>query len=157
MLHANQTFGPLYDFIEALRNWAIVEKFDFRWKFSDSQRAKANCVHPDCPFTIRCNYYEKEAIVKVTVLVSNHNCIGNPTTARSQASRLDWLLGALPLVITVHPTTTTKSIIDAINIHYGHTIEAQQARRVRKEILNTKSKKLLVDYTKVPAYIRALR
>jgi hypothetical protein len=111
---------------------------------SVSQRAKANCVHhPDCPFTIRCNYYEEKAIAKVTVLVSNHDCIGNPTTSRSQASRLDWLLGALLLVMTVDQTTTTKSIIDAINIHYGHTIETQQARRVEKEILNTKSEKLV--------------
>src|SRR5271167_3895849 len=99
MLHINQTFGSLCDFKEALRNWAIVEKFNFRWKFSDSQRAKAICVHPDCPFTVRCNFYEKKAIAKVTVLVSDHNCIGNPTTPRSQASRVDWLLGALPLVM----------------------------------------------------------
>jgi hypothetical protein len=81
MLRVNQAFGSLFDFKEALHNWAIVEKFDFRWKFSDSQRVKANCVHSDCPFTIRCNYYEK-AIAKVTVFVSNPNCIDNPTTAR---------------------------------------------------------------------------
>jgi hypothetical protein len=131
MLQINQTFDSLPDFKEALRNWAIVEKFNFRWKFSDSQCAKANCVHhPDCQFTVRCNYYDKKAIAKITVLNSNHNCMGNPTIPRSQASRLDWLLGALPLVMTMDPTTTTKSIIDAINIHYGHIIEAQQARRV---------------------------
>jgi hypothetical protein len=41
----------------------IVDNFDFRWKFSDSTRAKANCVHaPNCKFTIRCNYYATAAM-----------------------------------------------------------------------------------------------
>ena len=128
MLHINQTFGSLRDFKEALRNWAITDNFDFRWKFSDGTRAKANCVHhPTCKFTVRCNYYAAKAIASITVLVPDHNCTGNPTGIRSQASRMDWLLGALPLVLTVDPTTTTKSIIDAINLHYCYVIELQQA------------------------------
>jgi hypothetical protein len=79
-----------------------------------------------------------------------------PTAYRS-TSGLDWLLGAFPLVIKVDPTTTTKSIINAINIHYRHVIESQQARHVRKEMLNTKHEKLVVNYTKILAYIYALR
>jgi hypothetical protein len=76
MLHINQTFESLCDFKEALRNWAIVAKFDYWWQFSDSQRAKANCVHPNCQFTVRCNYYEKKAIARILVLNSDHNCMG---------------------------------------------------------------------------------
>ena len=90
MLHVNQTFESIPDFKEALRNWAIVDNFDFRWKFSDSTRAKANCAHaPDCKFTVRCNYYAVKAVARVTILQANHNCTSNPTVARSQASKLD--------------------------------------------------------------------
>ena len=128
MLHVNQTFESIPDFKEALQNWAIVDNFNYRWRFSDSTRAKANCVHaPDCKFIVRRNYYAAKAVARVTILQANHNCTGNPTVARSQASRLDWLQGALPLVLTVDPTTTTNAIIDAIQLHYSYTIENRQA------------------------------
>jgi hypothetical protein len=89
MLKVNQTFEFIRDFKEALWKWAIIVNFDFRWQFSDSTRAKANCVHnPACLFTVRCNYYAKKAIAQITVLEPNHNCTGNPTGSRSQASTL---------------------------------------------------------------------
>ena len=34
-LQINQTFLSLRDFKEALRNWAIIDHFEFRWLFSD--------------------------------------------------------------------------------------------------------------------------
>jgi hypothetical protein len=155
-LQVHQTFLSIQDFKEALRNWAIVDHFEFRWSFSDSQRAKAICVHKGCPFTVRYNWYEKTSIAQVTVLVSDHNCIGNPIIKRSQASKLDWILGALPIVLTVDPTTTTTAIIDAIRLHYGHLILQQQAQRARREILNANNEELVADYTRIPAYLWAL-
>jgi hypothetical protein len=70
-LQINQTFLFLSDFKEAMRNWAIVHHFEYRWAFSDSQRAKAVCVHaPGCLFAVRCNWYKALSIARVTVLVS---------------------------------------------------------------------------------------
>ena len=84
MLHVNQTFESILDFKEALQNQAIVDNFDFRWKFSDSTHAKANYVHtPNCKFIVQCNYYAAKAVARVTILQANHNCTGNPTIARS--------------------------------------------------------------------------
>ena len=157
ILQVNQRFGSISDFKEALRNWAVADGFDFRWQFSDNTCAKANCVHhPSCKFTVQCNYYAQKAIAQITVLAADHNCTGNPTVPRSQASRLDWLLGALPLILTVDTTTTTKSIIDAINLHHSHTIEQRQAQCVQNAILEVTNEKLVVDYTKILAYIQAL-
>ena len=121
-LKINQLFGSLRDFKESLRIWALTEHFDYRWAFSDSVRAKAVCAYNECPFTVRCNWYSEKDFARITVLVSNHNCIGNPPVERSLASRLDWLLGVLPTVMKVDATTTTHSIIDAIALHYGYRI-----------------------------------
>src|SRR5579859_1011167 len=88
-LKINQLFGSLRDFKESLCIWALTEHFDYRWAFSDSVRAKAICVHKECLFTVRCNWYSKKGFARITVLVSNHNCIGNPPVERSLASRLD--------------------------------------------------------------------
>jgi hypothetical protein len=56
-LSYGQCFEPLAGFKEALRNWAIVDHFEYRWAFSKSSRCQATCVHKDCNFTIRCNNY----------------------------------------------------------------------------------------------------
>jgi hypothetical protein len=92
----------------------------------------------------------------VTVLVSNHNCIGNPPVERSLASRVEWLQGALLGIMKVDATTTTSSIIDAIALHYGYRIQTRQAQRVRNAILSATHKELVADYSKIPAYLQAL-
>ena len=155
-LQINETFLSLRDFKEGLRNWAIIDHFEYRWLFSDSQRAKAVCVYKGCLFAVRCNWYEVKKIARVTGIISNHNCTGNPVVKRSQASRVDWILGALPTVLTVGPTTTSLAIIEAIKLHYRHLVPKQQAQRARRAILNATNEELVADYTRVPAYLRAL-
>ena len=122
-LTINQVFGSLRDFKESLRIWAVSEHFAYRWAFSDTARAKAICAHKDCPFTVRCNWYEKKEIARITVLVSIHTCIGNPPVERSVTDSVDWILGALSTVMKVDGTTTTTAIVDAIALHHGYTIK----------------------------------
>jgi len=76
---------------------------------------------------VRCNWYEAQSIARITVLISYHNCTGNPVVSRSQTSRVDWILGALPSILTVGPTTTPLAIIEAIKLHYKHLVLMQQA------------------------------
>ena len=68
---------------------------------------------------------------------------------------MDWILGALPTVLTVGPTMTPLAIIEAIKLHYGQLVPKQQAQHVRRVILNATNEEL-VDYTRIPAYLRAL-
>src|SRR5277367_5029420 len=68
-MHVGQVFEISAAFKEALRNWAIVDYFEYRWAFSDSQRCKAVCVRRDCTFTVRCNAYPAKECAKVTILV----------------------------------------------------------------------------------------
>jgi MuDR family transposase len=44
-MQVGQVYGSIDGFKGALRNWAIADHFEYRWKFSDSQRCKAVCVH----------------------------------------------------------------------------------------------------------------
>jgi MuDR family transposase len=118
-LYVNVQFPSMADFKLALRNWAIVDKFEYRWSFCDTTRARAVCVHKQCPFTIRCNWYPKIAVAKVTVVVRDHNCIGEGIVQRSVASQLSWLITSVPSIMTIDSSTTTLSIINTINLHYG--------------------------------------
>jgi sorbitol-specific phosphotransferase system component IIBC len=80
-LSYGQCFESLAGFKEALRNWAIVDHFEYRWAFSESSRCQATCVHKDCNFTIRCNSYPQKEHAKITVLVPDHTCAGNTPVA----------------------------------------------------------------------------
>ena len=66
-MHVGQVFESIDNFKEALRIWAIVDHFEYRWPFSDSQRCKAICVHKDCDFAVRCNAYPAQGCAKVTI------------------------------------------------------------------------------------------
>jgi MuDR family transposase len=96
LIYIGQVFESLNGFKEALRNWAIVDHFEYRWSFSDSQRCKAVCVHKGCDFAVRCNAYPAKGCAKLTVLVPNHTYAGSAPIARSQASRVDWLEQVVP-------------------------------------------------------------
>jgi hypothetical protein len=80
-LYVGQVFESINGFKEALRNWAILDHFEYYWPFSDSQRCKAVCVHKNCDFTVRCNAYLDQDCAKVTVLVVYHNCASNAPIA----------------------------------------------------------------------------
>jgi hypothetical protein len=118
-LQINETFLSLCDFKEGLHNWAIIDHFEYHWLFSDSQHAKAVCVHKGCLFAVHCNWYKVKKIARVTGIISKNNCTGNPVVKQLQASRVDWILGAFPTILTVGPTTTPLAIIKAIKLHYG--------------------------------------
>jgi hypothetical protein len=113
-------------------------------------------VHPDCKFTVRCNNYPKKECAKITVLVLDHTCAGHALVARSQANRVEWLEQMVPTIMTVDANTKSKAIVDAVNLHFRHRINTQQAQRVRKKLLSLSTEQLAADYTQVPAYIQAL-
>jgi hypothetical protein len=155
-LSQGQCFESLPGFKEALRNWAIVDHFEYRWAFSELSRCQAICVHKDCNFTIRCNNYPQKECAKITVLVPDHTCAGNAPIARSQASRVDWLEQIVPTIMTVDVNTKSRAIVDTINLHYQHRINIQQAQRVRKKLLSLSTERLVADYSQVPAYLKML-
>lgn len=152
-IQVQQVYSSIDGFKEALRNWAIAGHFEYRWKFSDNQRCKAICVHENCDFTVRCNAYPLKDSAKVTVLYPDYNCAGNAPVPRAQASRLDWLQQVVPTILKVDAKTTSKAIVDAVNLRFGHTIKVQQAQRVWKLILNATNEQLVADYSKILEYL----
>ena len=90
-MQVNQVYSSINGFKEALRNWAIADHFEYRWKFSDSERCKAVCVHENCDFAVRCNAYPLKDCAKVTVLFLNRGCTSNTPVPQAQASWVDWL------------------------------------------------------------------
>jgi hypothetical protein len=105
---------------------------------------------------VRCNTYPAKECTKVTILLLNHYCAGSAPIAHTQASRLDWLQQVVPTILKVEAKTTSKAIVDAVQLHFQHTIAAKQAQYVQKLILNASQEHLVADYSKILKYLQAL-
>ncbi|KAL8656034.1 MAG: hypothetical protein Q9210_000522 [Variospora velana] len=138
----DSTFTSLLAFKAALRTWAIERNFTPHILDSDSHRVRAGCrSSPNCPFRIRCNWNEKQRIAKVTTCEDVHNCVTSTTDSnvhqnikRAESGRLKFLLEAVPQLLDVTVTTTTTSIIDAVQRRYGQKIPLRQAQKVKREL-----------------------
>ncbi|KAL8836032.1 MAG: hypothetical protein Q9170_003077 [Blastenia crenularia] len=135
-------FPSLLAFKTALRQWAIERNFTPHILDSDSHRVRAGCrSSPNCPFRIRCNWNEKRRIAKVTTCEDVHNCISTTTETaahqdikRAETGRLKFLVEAVPQLLDVTTTTTTNSIIEAVEARYGQRIPLRQAQKVKREL-----------------------
>jgi hypothetical protein len=104
---------------------------------------------------VRCNAYPAKECTKVTILLLDHYCAGSAPIAYAQASRLDWLQQVVPTILKVEAKTTSKAIVDAVQLHFQHTIAAKQAQYVQKLILNASQEHLVADYSKILKYLQA--
>jgi MULE transposase domain len=65
--------------------------------------------------------------VKVTILLLDHHCACSAPIAHAQASWLDWLQQVALTILKVEAKTTSKAIVDTVQLHFEHTIAAKQA------------------------------
>ena len=99
----------------------------------------------NCPFRIRANYYEKKGYAKVTTCDNVHTCTSSSARPASQdikraeASKLKFLVEAVPKHMTVTDDTSTKTIIEVVKEKYGQDIALRQAQKV-KALLCPKAK-----------------
>ena len=146
-IEQGQRFPTLIEFKKALREWAIERNFTPSILDSDSHRVRAGCrSSPDCPFRIRANFNEKWGYAKVTTCDDVHNCVStsqelvSQTIRRPEASKLKFLVEAVPKLLTIDKETTTATIIDAVEKKYGQKIALRQAQKV-KQLLVPKTTK----------------
>lgn len=138
----NQQFDSLAAFKKALSLWAINTHFQPKVLDSDSKRVRVGCRSgPACPFRVRCNYNEESGKAKVTTLDSEHrnhiaeSALTNARISRPEASKLRFLVEALPQLMTVTPETKTKEIIDLVSAKYGTVMMLRQAQKVKAALL----------------------
>ncbi|KAL8696330.1 MAG: hypothetical protein Q9224_002850 [Gallowayella concinna] len=137
----DQVFPSLLAFKAALREWAIERNFTPHILDSDSHRVRAGCrSSPNCPFRIRCNWNDKRRTAKVTTCEDAHTCISTAETLahqdikRPETGRLKFLVDVVPQLLDVTVTTTTTTIIDAVERRYGQRIPLRQAQKVKRAL-----------------------
>ncbi|MCJ1371761.1 hypothetical protein MMC20_002980 [Loxospora ochrophaea] len=134
-----QKFPSLADFKKALLEWAVEKNFTPSILDSDARRVRAGCrSSPGCPFRIRANLVEERGYCKVTTCEDVHTCTstsGNQDIPRPAASKMKFLLDAVPKLLVVNRDTTTISIIEAVEQRYGQRIALRQAQKVKQQLV----------------------
>ena len=134
------TFATLQDFKDALRRWAIEEKWTPHIHDSDRNRVRAGCRSaPGCPFRIRANFNGSRGYAQVTTCDGEHTCFetrGNENPLhqnikRSETGKLRFLLEAVPNLLRVDLDTPVQEIVDAVERKYGQRIPVRQAQKVK--------------------------
>lgn len=69
---------------------------------------------------------------------------------------MEVLLDMVPEVITVQRNTSTRAIIDAIQKHRGHTIQLQQAQKVKQLLLQDGITQQEDNYACISRYLKRL-
>lgn len=156
-LTEGQILDSLTVFKETLRAWSVTEHFSYRITHSDKQRVMAKCRSmSSCPFYIRCNYVGSTDQAKIVKVTTEHTCIGSAPTLRPSVSRMSWLLRELPKLLKIERTTSVKTIIDTIRLHFQEMIEARQAQRVKAFMIHDSMHQHEDQFQLIPAYFETL-
>ena len=94
-------------FKAAMQDWAMagVQKFNLRYKKSDSSRNVVVCAHDDCPFRISATFSSTRQCVVVVSIGEEHNCVGAGQISHSPSSQQTWLQRILPAAL---PSTSLQ-------------------------------------------------
>ncbi|KAI9653326.1 MAG: hypothetical protein M1829_001311 [Trizodia sp. TS-e1964] len=147
----------LSTFEDVLRELSVKENFDLKVHKSDKTRVILTCRSSDsCPFRARCNWFPDQDKAILTSLHSEHTCLENAPVKQIYTSLMAWLIVKVPKLLTVTSQTSTKDIMDLVKKQHDHTIELQQAQKVKVALLNNNLAVHANDFQKLPAYLDAL-
>ncbi|KAH0613473.1 uncharacterized protein H6S33_005359 [Morchella sextelata] len=133
-IHLGQLFPSWADFKEAIQDWSIADKFQFKSLHKDRSRAD-----------IRCRTRTKKE--------PNHNCQRAERAAakRETCNSQSWLKRHVPKHLIVTRETRPEEIQDVIKSYYGVDINYQAANEVKNTL--SKQYKVKMVQPKLPAYL----
>ncbi|PGH23691.1 hypothetical protein AJ80_02297 [Polytolypa hystricis UAMH7299] len=134
----NQLFESLEAFKAVVREASIRHHWELHVIRSNRKNVTLGCrSSPDCPFRAVCR--ANKNYTYVTVAHDIHTCRDNtgggpPTVARSEASRVAFILGEIPKFFDVHAPIHPQQVVDAIKRYYGYEIHPRQAQRALNQL-----------------------
>ncbi|KAH8151855.1 uncharacterized protein LAJ45_03848 [Morchella importuna] len=133
-IHLGQLFPSWADFKEAIQDWSIADKFQFKSLHKDRSRAD-----------IRCRTRTKKE--------PNHNCQRAERAAakRETCNSQSWLKRHVPKHLIVTRETRPEEIQDVIKSYYGVDINYQAANDVKNTL--SKQYKVKMVQPNLPAYL----
>jgi hypothetical protein len=98
--------------IDALDDWAVLEKFCFRTYKREKGKAIWVCAEEDCQWRVRARAIEEEGKVQLVVIEREHSCVSRGARMHSSSSKKGCLDRVVSLHLNVTKKTSPKEIVD---------------------------------------------
>ncbi|XP_010546770.1 PREDICTED: uncharacterized protein LOC104818751 isoform X2 [Tarenaya hassleriana] len=132
-----QRFNSVTEFREALRKYAIANRFAFRYKKNDSHRVTVKCKAEGCPWRIHASRLSTTQLICIKKMNPTHTCEGSGGTDGLHTSR-SWVASIIKEKLKVSPNYRPKDIVNDIKQEYGiqlNYFQAWRGKEIAKEQL----------------------
>jgi len=139
--------------VDALDDWAVLEKFSFRTHKREKGKAIWICAEENCRWRVRAGAVDKEeGLVRLVVVVGEHSCFSRGVRKFSSSSKKSWLDRVVSRHLNVTKKTSPKEIVDCLRVCYGETIDYKRAQECRLRLLDGNIGKQRHSFQLLPAY-----
>ncbi|KAL5547734.1 hypothetical protein UlMin_002965 [Ulmus minor] len=118
-----QEFKSVYEFRDALQKYAIANRFMYRLKKNDTNRASGRCVIEDCSWKIYASWDSSSQLFTIKSMVKSHTCGGKSWKFAHPAK--NWLVNIIKdrLQNSPHhkPKELAKSILQDFGVEVNYT------------------------------------
>jgi len=109
-----------------IEEWAVKDRFAFKVRIKDSQRADYIYRTPECQWRVFASHNRNKEI-QLKILKERHTCIGRASMIREVYNSQSWLRRKVLQHLFVTRNTTTRQIIDILQLNYGITVNIEAA------------------------------
>jgi len=167
-LELGELFPSFSQLKKAVQDWSVADKFAFRMHLKDKDRADYRCKlstpHPTPALenAIVCNWrvfasQTRTGDIKISRLISEHNCLGAAIPLRSTCNTQSWLTRQIPKHLVSTRKTTPRELIDTVQLHYNEEVSYQAAHRACAKLSNNTVDYERDSYRQLPAYLARIQ
>ncbi|XP_047337721.1 uncharacterized protein LOC124941438 [Impatiens glandulifera] len=113
----NQEFKDINDFRDTLQKYAIAQRFGFRLKKNDVNRASGVCVVEGCSWKISASRIASSKTIKIRKFNDSHTCNGESWKSAHPAKR--WLMKRIKEKLSDSPHSKPRAIASKILQDFG--------------------------------------
>ncbi|PKI72699.1 hypothetical protein CRG98_006907 [Punica granatum] len=122
-----QEFKSVSEFREALQKYAIANRFGYRLKKNDTNRASGTCAIDGCSWKIHASWVQATETFTIKKMEESHTCGGASWKAAHPAK--NWLVGIIKERLQDSPNHKPKEIARAIFRDFGLKLNYSQVWR----------------------------
>lgn len=127
IIGVGQVFKSVYDFRDALQKYAIANRFMYRLKKNDTNRASGTCVAEGCSWRIHASWDSSSQSFRIKKMNKTHSC-GGKSWKLAHPSK-NWLVSIIKERLRDSPHHKPKEIANIIRRDFGIELNYTQVWR----------------------------
>ncbi|XP_050369929.1 uncharacterized protein LOC126788018 [Argentina anserina] len=120
-------FRSVQEFRDILQKYAVANRFMYKFKKNDTNRASCICIAEACSWRIQASWDSSMEKFVVKKMEKRHTC--DRETWKFYHPKKHWLVGIIKDRLTDNPHLKPKEIVSSIVQDFGITVNYNQVRR----------------------------